>query len=131
MAITLRDSLVRQRVDIISSIRCTLKSPVVRLPGCATVSFVKYCRQELEGTPFFDVVETSLKALEGINQSTKDYERHIKKTAAEHYPQTKLLEQVPGVGPITSLSFGSGARRFPALRRPKRRGCLLRISAPA
>lgn len=105
MAITLRDSLVRQRVDIVSSIRCTLKSLGVRLPGCATVSFVKYCRQELEGTPFFHVVETSLKALEGVNESIKEYERHIKKTAAEHYSETSLLEQIPGVGPITSLSF--------------------------
>lgn len=105
MAITLRDSLVRQRVDIISSIRCTLKSLGVRLPACATVSFVKYCRQELEGTPFFDVVETSLKTLEAINQSIKEYQKHIENTAAEHYPETKLLQQIPGVGPVTSLSF--------------------------
>jgi transposase len=105
MAITLRDNLVRQRVDIISSIRCTLKSLGVRLPACATVSFVKYCRQELEGTAFLHVVETSLMALDTINQSIKEYERHIKKTAVEYYPETKLMEKIPGVGPITSLSF--------------------------
>lgn len=105
MAITLRNTLVRQRVDIISSIRCTLKSLGVRLPACSTVSFVKYCREELQGTAFFPVVETSLKALEAINQSIKEYHGHIKKTADESYPETKLLEQIPGVGPITSLSF--------------------------
>lgn len=105
MAITLRDSLVRQRVDIISSIRCTLKSLGIRLPACATVSFVKYCREELKGSPFFGVVESSLKTLAAIDQSIKEYEKHIRETAAEHYPETKLLEQIPGVGPITSLSF--------------------------
>ena len=105
MAITLRDSLVRQRVNIISSIRCTLKSLGIRLPACATVYFVKYCRQELKGSPFFDVVERSLKTLEAIDQSIKEYEKHIRGTAAKHYQETKLLEQIPGVGPITSLSF--------------------------
>lgn len=105
MAITLRDSLVRQRVNIISAIRCTLKSLGVRLPVCATVSFAKYCRKELEHSLLFAAVETSIKALEAMNDAIKQYEKHISKTATEHYPETKLLKQVPGVGPITSLSF--------------------------
>lgn len=105
MAITLRDSLVRQRVNIVSSIRFTLKSLGVRLPACSTISFAKRCREEMEGSPLFHAVETSLSALEAMNESIKEYEKHISRTAAEHHPETKLLEQISGVGPITSLSF--------------------------
>jgi len=105
MAITLRDSLVRQRVNMISSIRFTLKSLGVRLPVCSTGAFVNRCREEMEESPLLDVVETSLQALEEMNKSIKQYEKHISKTAAEHHPETKLLQQVPGVGPLTSLSF--------------------------
>jgi transposase len=105
MAITLRDSLVRQRVNMVSSIRCTLKSLGLRLPACSTVSFAKRCREEMEESPLFHAVEASLKALEQINASIKQYEKHISETAAEHHPETKLLQQIAGVGPITSLSF--------------------------
>lgn len=48
LSITLRDSLVRQRVNIISTIRFSLKSMGIRLPGCSTPSFAKYCRGYLE-----------------------------------------------------------------------------------
>lgn len=105
LAISFRDSLVRQRVNIISTIRFSLKSLGVRLPGCSTPSFAKKCRQQLEGSPILSVVETPLKALNELNVQIKELDKQIIKTAAEHYPQTKLLEQVPGIGPVTSLSY--------------------------
>jgi len=105
LAITLRDSLVRQRVNIISTIRFSLKSLGVRLPGCSTPYFARLCRQELEDSPLLAVVETSLVALDGLNAQIKALDKQIAKTAAEQYPQTKRLEQITGVGPITSLSY--------------------------
>lgn len=105
LAITLRDSLVRQRVNIISTIRFSLKSLGVRLPGCSTPYFAKLCRRELEDSPLLTVVEAPLAALDGLNEQIKALDKQIAKTAAEQYPQTKLLEQITGVGPITSLSY--------------------------
>lgn len=105
LAITLRDSLVRQRVNIISTIRFSLKSLGIRLPSCSTPYFALKCRQHLEGSPILVVVETPLKALDELNVQIKELDKQIIKTAAEHYPQTKLLEQVPGIGPVTSLSY--------------------------
>ena len=103
--ITLRDSLVRQRVNIISTIRFSLKSLGVRLPGCSTPSFAKYCRGHLEDSPLLSLVENSLEALDGLNVQIKTLDKQIAQTALEHYPQSRLLEQIPGVGPITSLSY--------------------------
>jgi transposase len=105
LTISFRDSLVRQRVNIISTIRFSLKSLGMRLPGCSTPCFAKKCRQQLAGSPILSAVEAPLKALDELNVQIKELDKQIIKTAAEHYPQTKLLEQVPGIGPVTSLSY--------------------------
>lgn len=105
LSITLRDSLVRQRVNIISTIRFSLKSLGIRISGCSTAYFAGRCREELEGTPLLQTLEASLDALECLNSQIKALDKQIAKTAREHYPETKLLEQIGGVGPITSLSF--------------------------
>jgi transposase len=105
LSITLRDSLVRQRVDIISTLRFSLKSLGVRITGCSTPSFARRCREDLEDTPLLDTVEATLQALDGLNSQIKALDKQIARIAAEHYPETKLLEQIGGVGPITSLSF--------------------------
>ena len=105
LSITLRDSLVRQRVNIISTIRFSLKSLGVRLPGCSTPYFAGRCREALKGSALLETLDATLDALEGLNSQIKALDKQIAKTAAEHYPETKLLEQIGGVGPITSLSF--------------------------
>lgn len=105
LAITLRDSLVRQRVNLISTIRTSLKSLGVRLPSCSTPAFVNRCRNELAGTPMQHKVEHMLSALEGLNSSIKQLDREIAATAKEHHPETRFLEQIAGVGTITALSY--------------------------
>ena len=50
-------------------------------------------------------MEAPLKALDELNVQIKELDKQIIKTAAEHYPQRKLLEQVPGIVPVTSLSY--------------------------
>ena len=105
LAITLRDSLVRQRVATINSVRFSLKSMGIRLPGGATSAFANKCRKEVEDTIILAAIEPSLKVLDEMGQQIRALDKQIARTAAESHPQTKLLEQIPGVGPITSLSF--------------------------
>ena len=105
LALTLRDSLVRQRVDIINSVRFSLKSMGIRLPGGATSAFANKCRKEVEDATMLAAIEPSLKVLDEMGLQIKQLDRQIIQTAAEFHPATKLLEQIPGVGPITSLSF--------------------------
>jgi transposase len=49
LQIKLRDNLVRQRVDIISSVRFTLKSLGMRLPSPNTTCFARRARTQLAG----------------------------------------------------------------------------------
>lgn len=105
LSLTCRDALVRQRVGIIASVRSSLKSLGVRLPGCSTVSFAGQCRRQMAESDLLPAIDPSLKALEEINKQIKELDRKIAKTAKECYPQTKLLRQIPGVGPVTSLGY--------------------------
>jgi len=119
LAITMRGGLVRQRVAIINSVRFSLKSMGIRLPGGATSAFTNKCRKEIEDPTMLAAIDPSLKVLDEMGLRIKQLEKQIALTAAEFHPETKLMEQIPGVGPITSLSFALAAgdpQRFEAPR---------------
>ena len=40
-----------------------------------------------------------------LTQRIRDYEKQLEKVSEEHYPETGLLRQVEGVGPLTALTF--------------------------
>ena len=104
MAIKLRDSLVRSRVAVINSIRFTLKSLGHEVSNPSSQRFHKTVREEVP-PQCRSIIEPSVRALEAITTQTKELDTHLVKLAAERYPQTLYLQQVPGVGPITALYF--------------------------
>ncbi len=107
LQIKLRDNLVRQRVDIISSIRFTLKSLGIRLPSPNTACFAKRCRTLLESdhAETLAMVEPSLQVIDLLTRNIRELERRIEALCGERYPVTGRLRQIPGVGAITSLAF--------------------------
>ena len=40
-----------------------------------------------------------------LTQRIRDYERQLETISKEHYPETELLRQVEGIGPLTALTF--------------------------
>ena len=40
-----------------------------------------------------------------LTERIRDYERQLETISEEHYPETDLLRQVEGVGPLTALTF--------------------------
>ena len=107
LQVKLRDNLVRQRVDIISSIRFTLKSMGVRLPSPKTTSFAKQARLllEVEDTDLLAMIEPSLQVIDLITKNVRELDRKIEALGQERYPVTQKFQQITGIGPITSLSF--------------------------
>jgi transposase len=100
-----RDVLVRSRTQLINHVRGVVKSFGAPLPKCSAESFHRRIRdqlpQQLEEA-LVDVVET----IGSLTERIRDYERRIERVCKEGYLQeTELLQQVAGVGVLTSLTF--------------------------
>jgi transposase len=107
LQIKLRDNLVRQRVDIISAVRCTLKSLGVRLASPNTNYFAKKARLDLTETApeLLKMIEPSLEIIELMTVKIKELDKRIEELGQTKYPETQRLRQIVGIGPITSLAF--------------------------
>jgi transposase len=98
------DALVAARTLLINHVRGLVKSVGRRLPACSTGSFSRtVCEQIPESLKpgLLPVIEQISCLSDGI----KAVDRQIQALADQSYPQTKLLRQVKGIGPITSLAF--------------------------
>jgi transposase len=104
LRIKLRDSLVRARVALINSVRFSLKSLgySVRNPSSA-----RFHKTAVEGLPesLCQMIGPSVQAVAELTARIKVLESEIVALAQTKYPQTRWLEQIPGVGPVTALYF--------------------------
>jgi transposase len=46
-----------------------------------------------------------LEQIASLTERIRYYERQLESIAKEHYPETELLRQVEGIGPLTALTF--------------------------
>jgi len=105
LQIKVREALVRSRVNLMNSVRFLLKSLGLPIPsGVKASSFVKKIRAGLD-TPTCALVEPLLKMLDALDERIDACEVQLEKLAAQRYPLAARLQQVPGVGPLTSLCF--------------------------
>lgn len=121
LQIKLRDTLVRQRVNLITSVRFTLKSLGLRLASPSTPTFAKHARTQLEekDATLLPIIEPTLQVLDIINEKIRELDKQIEALCTERYPTTVRLRQIPGVGPVTSLAFTliiGDAQRFKCSR---------------
>ena len=106
LQVKLRDNLVRQRVDIISSVRFTLKSIGLRLPSPSTPCFAKRARLLMKNEEeLLSMITPSLRVIDELTLQIKNLDRAIKKLCEDKYPETARLMQIRGIGPITALCF--------------------------
>ncbi|MCP4000458.1 MAG: IS110 family transposase, partial [Gammaproteobacteria bacterium] len=99
-----RDMLVKSRTQLINHVRGIVKANGDRLPKCSAASFANRCGTHISRklwsalAPLFEIITQ-------LNQQIKELETEIERLSKEMYPETKYLRQVPGVGPITALSY--------------------------
>jgi transposase len=99
-----RNILVECRTKLINHTRGIVQSMGGRLPSCSSSYFHKRVRQDLpdELKPALTPV---LDAIAALNLKIQRLETRIERLAAKRYPETGLLRQVSGVGPLTALSY--------------------------
>lgn len=99
-----RDALVKSRTQLINHVRSIVKTNGDRLPKCSASCFAKRCKNEIprEMTP---ALGTVLKSIGDLTEQIHTLDDKITEMCKEKYPETSILQQVPGVGPVTALSF--------------------------
>jgi transposase len=103
LSIKMRDALVRQRVNIISAIRFTLKSLGHRVSNPSTARFHKVVLEQVP-KECVTLIEPMVEVLAEMTRRIKDLDRIIKR-AADSHPAARHLQQIIGIGPITALYF--------------------------
>lgn len=106
VAIKIRDSLVRQRTHIVATVRGVIKSMGMRIPASSSESFHLKAAALLEEHPQLEpAVTPALISLKSLTEQIRFYDKAIEQAAREHHPQAVRFQQIPSIGPITSMAF--------------------------
>ena len=99
-----RDALVRSRTLQINVVRGLIKSAGGSVPKCSAESFHRRAAEALppELSP---ALVPLLEIIGMLTAKITQMEQEIERLCEERYPETRLLRQIKGVGPITALAF--------------------------
>ncbi len=96
-----REALVGSRTQLINHVRGAVKSFGHRLPKCSARSFHKKILEDLP-KELVSALGPLLETIGELTQRIRDYDRKLEEIATEHYPETKILCQVEGIGTLTA-----------------------------
>ena len=100
-----RDILVRQRTSLISFVRSSIKAMGVRISSpVRTERFHVVAREDLS-EEVLGLVAAVVDQVESLTETIKAQDKQIEDLCREAYPETEVLREVKGVGPVTSLAF--------------------------
>jgi transposase len=99
-----RDALVSSRTQLVNHVRGAVKSFGARLPKCPARSFHKRAQEHIPEA-LLAALAPVLEQIGSLTEHIRQYDRRLEAIAKEHYPETELLRQVEGVGPLTALTF--------------------------
>jgi transposase len=99
-----REALVGSRTQLVNHVRGTVKSFGARLPKCPAVSFHKRAAAHIPEA-LWPALGPILETIGSLTQRIREYERQLEAISQKRYPETELLRQVEGIGPLTALTF--------------------------
>jgi Transposase and inactivated derivatives len=104
MTIRVRAALISVRTSLVNTARGLAKALGERLPKC-DADQMGVSQSESLAPNVRGVLEPLLKEVESLTEKIKDSDRKIEQIAQQDYPETVLLKQVGGVGPLIALTF--------------------------
>lgn len=104
MKIRVRAALVEARTSLVNAARGLTKAAGERLPACDAD-----CMGEEQAAALPVELQQGLKPLlkeiESLTEKIRECNKEIEQIARTQYPETELLRQVKGVGPLIALTF--------------------------
>lgn len=98
-----RDAAVRSRTSLINHVRGTVKATGRRLPSCSAAAFARKVREQIP-EPLRPALSPLVDLIERLSEEIRGYDRQIR-ALCRRYPETSRLQQVHGVGPLSSLAY--------------------------
>lgn len=99
-----RALLVESRTRLVNGVRGIVKSTGARLPSCSPESFQSKAASALPAD-LRPALGPMVDAIIALNKAIRAHDKEIERLGREVYPQTQLLREISGVGPLTSLAF--------------------------
>ena len=99
-----REALVGCRTQLVNHVRGAVKSFGGRLPKCPARSFHKRAEEHIPEA-LRPALGPILEQVGLLTERIHQYDRMLESISKERYPETELLRQVEGIGPLTALSF--------------------------
>ena len=99
-----RDTAVQARSRMVAAIRGIVKSTGGRLTVCSTGAFAKKALESCPAT-LRDALTPLMRIIEQLTAEIRQYDRLIERKMKSEYPETAPILTIPGVGPLTALTF--------------------------
>jgi transposase len=99
-----REALVGCRTQLVNHVRGAVKSFGGRLPKCPARSFHTKAAEHIPEA-LWPALGPILEQIGSLTERIRDYDRKLQTISKESYPETDLLRQVEGIGPLTALTF--------------------------
>jgi transposase len=99
-----RDALVRTRTQLVNHVRGAVKATGHRLKKCSTRTFSDQAVDQIP-EEVCEALSSVLTTIEVVSKQILALDRRIGELERKKYPETALLRQVGGVGPIVALTY--------------------------
>ncbi|MFN2316400.1 MAG: IS110 family transposase [Gemmatimonadales bacterium] len=99
-----RDVVVRARTGLINHVRGSVKSFGGRIPGCSAEGFAAKAEEHVPEA-LRAGLEPVLEMIRDLSRQIRFFDKQIDTLCEERYPETGVLRQIKGVGPVTALTF--------------------------
>jgi transposase len=99
-----RQALIGCRTQLVNHVRGAVKSFGARLPNCPARSFHNKAPEHIPEA-LRPALEPVLEQIASLTERIRQYDRLLVAISKDHYPETELLCQVEGIGPLTALTF--------------------------
>jgi transposase len=109
-----RDILVRMRTKLILHVRGITKAFGIKLPSASAECFHRRASEHIPAN-LQPALQPVLAALGDLDKRIDELDAALLVAARTRHPETKILRQVPGVGPIVAMAYAltiGDAQRF-------------------
>ncbi len=99
-----RKHFVEQRTAHVNFVRGQMRTLGLPLASCSTEAFAKKFRNSIP-EDYHEMLLPVLDEISSLNDKIAAYDQAVDRVSREQYPETEVLRQIKGVGPLLALTY--------------------------